>query len=151
MTIICHLFYCLECLAPLGMENFKITPAQISASSQHDGDHAPNYGRLHYKGNYGTWAAGVNDLHQWIQIDFRVQTTVTYVATQGRFGSSQRVTQYKLQYSNDGNSFQVFKQQGENTDKVIMYPLQDEKIKKKKKNETLARKRLVSDQEHQIY
>ena len=126
------------------MENFKITAAQISASSQFDGNYAPNYGRLHYP---GTWAARVNDLHQWIQIDFRVQTTVTYVATQGRYGSSQRVTQYKLQYSNDGNSFQVFKQQGVNTDKVRMSSLSKEKSKIK----TLAIKQLVSDQEHQIY
>ena len=109
------------------MENFKITPAQISASSQYDGNHAPIYGRLHYQ--YGTWAARVNDLHQWVQIDFRVQTTVTYVATQGRFGSSQRVTEYKLHFSNDGNSFQVFKQQGVNTDKVRVHLFEEEKIK----------------------
>lgn len=126
------------------MENFKITAPQISASSQFDGNHAPNYGRLHYP---GTWAARVNDLHQWIQIDFRVQTTVTYAATQGRYGSSQWVTQYKLQYSNDGNSFQVFKEQGVNTDKVRMSSLSKEKSKIK----TLAIKQLVSDQEHQVY
>jgi len=123
------------------MENFKITPAQISASSQYDGDHAPNYGRLHYQGYYGTWAAGVNDINQWIQIDFTVQTTVTYVATQGRLGGGQRVTHYKLQYSNDGNSFQVFKQQGENTDKVKMCFLYKTKLSNndnKKKTEKAA-------------
>ena len=97
------------------MENFRITPAQISASSHY---HAPSYGRLHYRENSVTWIAGVNDIRQWIQIDFRIETTVTYVATQGRYNTGQRVTQYKLQYSNDGNSFQVFKQQGENSDKV---------------------------------
>lgn len=116
----------LECLAPLGMENHKITAAQLSASSQFDGNHAPNIVRLDFKGNAGAWAVGVNDLHQWIQIDFRIQTTVTYVATQGRYNSGQRVTQYKLQYSNDGNSFQVFKQQGENSDKVRRHSLQVE-------------------------
>ena len=104
------------------MENFRITPAQISASSQYNGDHAPNIGRLHYKGNAGAWVAGVNDLNQWIQIDFRIKTIVTYVATQGRHIVSQWVTQYKLQYSSDGSSFQVFKQQGENTDKVRYDP-----------------------------
>jgi len=103
------------------MENSKITPAQISASSHYDESLAPNIGRLHYKGNGGAWAARANDLHQWIQIDFGIVTTVTYVATQGRYSNSQRVTHYKLQYSNDGNSFQVFKQQGENTDKVRRY------------------------------
>ena len=122
MTITYHLFYFLECQAPLGMENFRITPAQISASSQYDGLHAPNVGRLHYKGYAGAWSAGANNLNQWIQIDFRIKTTVTYVATQGRYNVGQWVTQYKLQYSNDGSSFQAFKQHGENTDKVRYYP-----------------------------
>ena len=115
------LFYCLECQAPLGMENFKITPAQISASSHYDENFVPSHGRLHYKGIGGAWAAGANDLYQWFQIDFGFVTTVTYVATQGRHGTGQRVTQYKLQYSNDGNSFQVFKQEGENADKVRIW------------------------------
>ena len=118
LTIICHWFFCLECQAPLGMENFKITPAQISVSSIYGGNVLPSYGRLHYKGNKGAWIAKVNDLHQWVQIDFGIDTTVTYVATQGRHNFSQWVTHYKLQNSNDGNSFEVLKQQGENTDKV---------------------------------
>ena len=49
------------------------------------------------------------------------------MTTQERFGNGQQVTQYKLQYSNDGKSVQVFKQ-GENTDKVKMYPLYKKKI-----------------------
>ena len=102
------------------MENFKITPAQISAASQY-ADHAPNYGRLHYKGHSGGRRARVSDLNHWIQMDFGIKTTVTYVATQGRHTVSQWMTQYKLQYGNDGNSFQVFKQQGENRDKVRRY------------------------------
>lgn len=115
-----ELYGCFECLAPLGMENFKITPTQITASSQYSGSHIPNYGRLHYKGNAGAWSVKVRDLHQWIQIDFGIETTVSYVATQGRHNIEQWVTQYKLQYSNDGNSFQVLKQHGENADKVFV-------------------------------
>jgi len=103
------------------MENFRITPTQISASSQYSVNHAPNVGRLHYKDKVGAWAVAMNNLNQWIQIDFGIETTVTYVATQGRHNSAQWVTQYKLQYSNDGNAFQVFKQRGENTDKVRRY------------------------------
>jgi len=122
MTIIYHLFYFKECQIPLGMENFRITPTQISASSQYSGSYAPNMGRLHYKGNAGAWAVGVNDMNQWIQIDFRIETTVTYVGTQGRHNVGQWVTQYKLQYSSDGNSFQAFKQQGESAYKVRNYP-----------------------------
>ena len=100
------------------MENFKITSAQISASSLYNGHLVPSHGRLHYKGVGGAWAALVNDLHQWFEIDFGIVKTVAYVATQGRYNVGQWVTQYKLQYSNDGSSFQVFKQLGENTDKV---------------------------------
>ena len=70
-------------------------------------------------GDGGSWAAGVNDTNPWIQIDLRVQANVTFVATQGRYWDlNQRVTQYKLQYSKDGLSFQIYKQPGHNSDKV---------------------------------
>ena len=116
------------------MENLRITKAQISASSQNDSDHGPHYGRLYYNGNAtNSWAAGLNDLHQWIQIDFGIETTVTHVATQGRYITGQRVIQCKLQYSNDENTFQVYKRQEENSDEVRRYPLLDEKKFKHKK------------------
>jgi len=101
------------------MENLQITAAQISASSQFDGNHTPTHGRLHFRGGHGAWAAGANDLNQWFQIDLRVEANVTFVATQGRYGDpNKRVTQYKLKYSKDGLSFQTYKQHGENSDKV---------------------------------
>ena len=98
------------------MENHQNTEAQISASSQFNGNLAPTHGRLHFP---GAWAANANDPNQWFQIDLRVAANVTFVATQGRYGdSAQSVTQYKLQYSKDGPSFQVYKQNGDNSDKV---------------------------------
>jgi len=112
----------LGCTDPLGMENYKITVAQISASSQYGADYAPNYGRLHFKagGGYnGGWSGKASNLNQWFQIDLRIATNVTFVATQGRNGHfNQWVTMYKLQYSEDGATFQVYKQTGENSDKV---------------------------------
>jgi len=101
------------------MENHQITAAQISASSQYDANLPPTSGRLHFKGGYGSWATRVNDLHQWFQINLRVEANVTFVATQGRYDEpNQRVTQYKLQFSKDGLSFQFYKETGENSDKV---------------------------------
>lgn len=101
------------------MKNQKITAAQITASSQYDGYYVPNHGRLHYKGHGGAWAAAGSDLSQWFQIDLRVEANVTFVATQGRYGNpSQRVTEYKLQFSKNGLSFQFYKETGENSDKV---------------------------------
>ena len=103
------------------MENYKITSAQISASSQYDNYHAPHQGRLNYRisGSYtGGWSSAANDLNQWFQIDLRIETSVTYVATQGRNQYSQWVTKYILLYGNDGNSFVAFRQQSESLDKV---------------------------------
>ena len=103
------------------MEDFRITADQILASSQLDINHGANQGRLHIKasGHYQAgWSAALNDLDEWFQIDLRIQTSVTAVATQGRPAFNQWVTKYKLQYSSDGNSFQVYKQQGQNSDKV---------------------------------
>ena len=101
------------------MENHKITAAQITASSQFDGNFVPDYGRLHYKGIGGAWAAAGSNLSQWFQLDLRVEANVTFVATQGRYNDpNQRVTQYKLQFSKDGVSFQFYKETGENSDKV---------------------------------
>ena len=101
------------------MENYQITAAQTSASSQFDGGLLPTHGRLHFKGGHGAWAARTNDLNQWFQIDLRVEANVTYVATQGRYGNpNQRVTKYKLQYSKDGLSFEDYKQTEKNSEKV---------------------------------
>jgi len=103
------------------MENYKITSAQISNSSQYDSYHAPKQGRLNFKATgslAGGWSAGVNDLNQWFQIDLGIETNVAYVATQGRNIHHQWVTKYKMQYGNDGNSLQVYRQQGESLDKV---------------------------------
>ena len=103
------------------MEDYIITPTQISASSQYDGNHAPNQGRLHFKktgSRAGSWSARGNNVHQWFQVDLRIETTVTFLATQGRNMYEQWVTKYKLQYGNDGSTFRVFKQDGESSDKV---------------------------------
>ncbi len=105
------------------MESGAISDAQISASSEWDANHAAIQGRLHFQktGNkMGAWAAGKNDDSQWLEIDLRSQhTRVTRVATQGRNGTfHQWVTKYKLQYSNDGVTFQYYREQGQTKDKV---------------------------------
>ena len=72
-------------------------------------------------GSYrGGWSARTNDLNQWFQIDLGIETYITFVATQGRNQHNQWVTKYKLLYGNDGNSFVVFRNQGESLDKVCL-------------------------------
>ena len=112
----------LGCQDPLGMEDFTILNKQISASSKTDNKHLPRQGRLHFKASgdiVGGWVAGIRDTNQWFQIDlYSHYNKVTRVATQGRDDYPQWVTNYKLQYGNNGTSFEYYKEQGNVADKV---------------------------------
>ena len=101
------------------MESRAISDAQISASSQWDDDQAAKQGRLNLKavsGKQGCWSSRHNNKRQWLQADLGSSKKVTYLATQGRNAHIQWVTSYKVEYSNDGSSFQYFQEQG--ADKV---------------------------------
>ena len=103
------------------MESKAISDAQISASSQTDDYHSAAQARLHRKtdgSKFGGWSALTNDLNQWLQVDFGSYTTVTRVATQGGNGYNQWVTKYMLQYSDDGITFQFYKEGGSTSTKV---------------------------------
>ena len=113
------------------MESGLISDSQISASSEHDANYAAIQGRLNFQetsSKAGAWAAATSNVSQWLQVDLGSQfTKVTRVATQGRHYSSQWhanhsqwVTKYKLQYSDDGANFHYYREQGQNTAKVII-------------------------------
>ena len=104
------------------MESGAIADDQISASSQWDAIHGWVRSRLNLqtdsRGN-GGWSAKRNDANQWIQVDLSKILTVKGVATQGRVGTSlQWVTKYKLQYSDDGQTFSDYKEEGKTDAKV---------------------------------
>jgi len=106
------------------MESKTITDAQISASSQLDDNHSAIQARLHFKakgGNAGGWSALRNDANQWLQVDLSSYTRVTRVATQGRNAYDEWVTKYRLQYSDDGVTFQYFKEVGDTSAKVCVF------------------------------
>ena len=87
------------------MESGHLPDSAISASTSYDGNHIPQFGRLNKipaSGKAGAWCAKSNDVKQWLQVSFGRQTTVTKVATQGRYKSNQWVTSYTLSYSVDG-------------------------------------------------
>ncbi len=103
------------------MNSGVISDAQITASSQWDEDHAARQARLHFKWSVdkeGSWSAGRNDLNQWLQVDLGGFTIVTRVATQGRNGNNQWVNSYRLQYSDDGVTFQFYKEPRSDSPKV---------------------------------
>ena len=104
------------------MESRTILDAQISASSQMDSNHSASHARLHLLADgstFGGWSALTNDVNQWLQVDFGSYTLVTRIATQGENGYSNWVTKYKLKYSDDGTTFQFYKDVGGTSPKVI--------------------------------
>ena len=114
----------LGCIAPLGMAYGAISDDQIQASSQLNGNHSATQARLYFKGDgvkAGGWSALSNDSNQWLQVDFGSYTRVQRVATQGRYASDQWVTKYKLQYSDDGVAFQVYREPGVSLAKVCYF------------------------------
>ena len=105
------------------MENGSILDGQIQASSEIDDDNSAIQGRLFFEATgtkQGAWTAAQSDRQQWLQVDLGSQfTKVTRVATQGQNGGHTKwVTRYKLQYSNDGVTFQNYREQGQTTNKV---------------------------------
>ena len=99
------------------MARKSISDNQISASSQLDGNHSAIQARLHSKA--GAWSPLNNDLSQWLQVDLGSDTRVTRVATQGSNAYNESVTKYKLQYSDDGVTFQFYKDVGDTSAKVF--------------------------------
>ena len=103
------------------MENFAISDGSISASSRYSSYHDSKNSRLNYEEGTGGWRAGAN-ANSWLQIDLgHLFTKVTGVATQGRHSTIylHYVTKYKLQYSEDGVSFQYYREEGQHNNKVI--------------------------------
>lgn len=55
----------------------------------------------------------VTDQQPWLQVDLRDQMEVTAVATQGRSDSWDWATSYLLLYSNTGQAWRQYRQDGE--------------------------------------
>ena len=107
------------------MESRHIKDAQITASSQWNGNFAAIQGRLNFKasgGKQGGWSARWNNGNQWIQVALGSYTKLTSIATQGRNAINQWVSAYKLQHSEDGVNFYYYKVPGQSSPKVHKLP-----------------------------
>ena len=106
------------------MESGAIADSQLTASSEYNAYHSTKRSRLHTKEiselARGAWVSSTNDGNQWLQIDVRKVLNVTHIATQGRntYTPFQCVAKYKVQYSNDGQTFQFYKREGQPSDEV---------------------------------
>ncbi|XP_071126788.1 uncharacterized protein [Mytilus edulis] len=84
---------------------------QLSASTTQDNFVGPAQSRLNQLaiGNAGgAWSPTYNDQRQWIQVDLQAMIQITAIATQGRTGHDEYVTQYKIASSPDGHSFIMY-------------------------------------------
>ena len=93
------------------MQNNKLPNSALSVSSQYNGNTGPENARLHFyaeSGRKGAWVAQKQDLNQWLQVDFGVETVITRIATQGRQDANQWVKEYTLRYSTDGSYFKHY-------------------------------------------
>ncbi|XP_070535505.1 contactin-associated protein-like 2 isoform X2 [Ptychodera flava] len=100
------------CDSPLGMEAGSITDDKITASSVFSVQRSPYFARLNRNEGGGGWTAATQNTDQYLSIDLGAQTEITAVATQGRSGSSEWVTQYSLEYSSDGELWNDYTERG---------------------------------------
>ena len=94
------------------MENGAISDDQITATTTWNYRFRPENGRLNFitgGGREGSWASLVNDLNQWLQVDFQRSTIVTGISTQGRQDYPQFVRRYTISSSDDQNDFNGYK------------------------------------------
>ncbi|KAL9978603.1 hypothetical protein ACROYT_G016139 [Oculina patagonica] len=95
-----------SCFLPLGMESGHLPDNAISASTYYDVNHIPQLSRLNTIAigkKVGAWCTRTNNGNQWLQVYFGRETTVSKVATQGRYDNDYKVTSYSLSYSVDGS------------------------------------------------
>ena len=88
------------------MESGHLSDSALSASTYHSANHIPQLSRLNklsVGGKAGAWCTRTNNGNEWLQVYFGRETTVTKVATQGRYDGNQWVMSYSLSYSVDGS------------------------------------------------
>uniref|UniRef100_A0A8C3VG75 Contactin associated protein 2 n=1 Tax=Catharus ustulatus TaxID=91951 RepID=A0A8C3VG75_CATUS len=85
-----------------------------------------------YTTGAGGWSPSDSDHYQWLQVDFGSRKQISAIATQGRYSSSDWVTQYRMLYSDTGRNWKPYHQDGNiwafpgntNSDSVVRHDLQ---------------------------
>lgn len=65
----------------------------------------------HFVPGAGGWSPLTSDLDQWLEVDLGRRTKVAAVSTQGRYGSSDWVTAYRLTFSDTGHNWRQYRQE----------------------------------------
>uniref|UniRef100_A0A673GIY6 Contactin-associated protein-like 5 n=1 Tax=Sinocyclocheilus rhinocerous TaxID=307959 RepID=A0A673GIY6_9TELE len=92
----------LEAIYPLVT---TLPPASFQNSSKLSDRRSPHYAKLNRREGGGGWSPNGEDQQPWLQLDLQDRLKVTSIATQGRWGSSDWVARYQLQYSDSGRTW----------------------------------------------
>uniref|UniRef100_A0A3Q3GC94 Contactin associated protein 2 n=1 Tax=Kryptolebias marmoratus TaxID=37003 RepID=A0A3Q3GC94_KRYMA len=84
----------------------------FTSSSVFSSGYAPGYAKLNRRGGAGGWSPLDSDHYQWLQVDLGSRKQVNAIATQGRYSSSDWMTQYRLLYSDTGRNWKPYHQDG---------------------------------------
>ncbi|XP_055445388.1 contactin-associated protein-like 2 [Bubalus kerabau] len=106
--------------------------AAFSSSSSMSGSYSPGYAKINKRGGAGGWSPSDSDHYQWLQVNFGNRKQLSAIATQGRYSSSDWVTQYRMLYSDTGRNWKPYHQDGNiwafpgnvNSDSVVRHDLQ---------------------------
>ena len=120
-------WFCLSVCGPLGVEDRDtVLDDRMTASTYHNKDYYPYYGRLNESRAYGAWCTKTSsDRTDYLQVDMGAVYSVCAVATQGLRSSSVWTTSYKVHLSTDGVTWKSYKEN--NVEKVsnIIYSFQE--------------------------
>ncbi|XP_071101429.1 neurexin-4-like [Haliotis cracherodii] len=98
-----------ECRAeyqePLGVASGKIPDGAMWSSTNNNKRPAS---RARLNDPTGAWTAGTQNAFQYLGVDLGARYFVTAVATQGRQGSDEFITEYFLEYSDDRNTWRRY-------------------------------------------
>uniref|UniRef100_A0A671M322 Contactin-associated protein-like 5 n=1 Tax=Sinocyclocheilus anshuiensis TaxID=1608454 RepID=A0A671M322_9TELE len=108
-----------------------LPPASFQNSSKFSDRRSPHYAKLNRREGGGGWSPNGEDQQPWLQLDLQDRLKVTSIATQGRWGSSDWVTRYQLQYSDSGRTWRPYRQEdviwtftgNSDTDTVVQHKL----------------------------
>ncbi|XP_078353422.1 uncharacterized protein LOC144638115 isoform X2 [Oculina patagonica] len=107
---------------PTGVADIaKIPDAKMTASSKYSSNYEPYYGRLNGNRGDGWCSKEASSNNDWLQVDLGKPYTVCGVATQGDRNGNEWVTAFKLLFSWDGVSWNVY--QGD-TSKAVVFQRQ---------------------------
>ncbi|XP_035826998.1 hemocytin isoform X2 [Aplysia californica] len=97
-----------ECLSNMGLRSGLVRNNMITASSFRDTYHSPQMARLD---SQGSWLAAIDDLNQYIQVDFLTPVYLTGLTTQGRPDAPSFVKSYRILHSLDGINWNPYQEQ----------------------------------------